>query len=55
VTAQHTRLLRIAGMISGGGRTLLNLIDHIDRDELDAEVACIIASRASGRSGEEAL
>jgi phosphoribosylglycinamide formyltransferase-1 len=37
--------LRLAGLISGGGRTLLNLHDTIGRGELDAEVALVIASR----------
>lgn len=37
--------LRIAGLISGGGRTLLNLHDAIGRGELDAEIAVVIASR----------
>ncbi|MFW6066213.1 MAG: phosphoribosylglycinamide formyltransferase, partial [Planctomycetota bacterium] len=37
--------LRLAGLISGGGRTILNLLDCIDRGELDAELPLVIASR----------
>lgn len=36
---------RLAGLISGGGRTLLNLADAIDRGDLDAEIAVAISSR----------
>lgn len=37
--------LRIAGMISGGGRTLMNLASRIDRGELAASIDLVIASR----------
>ena len=40
-----TRPARLVCMISGGGRTVLNLQDAIDRGELDAEIALVIASR----------
>lgn len=36
---------RLVCLISGGGRTVLNLQDQIDRGELDAEIAMVIASR----------
>ncbi len=36
---------RIAALISGGGRTLLNLIDTIDAGQLNACVPVVIASR----------
>ena len=36
---------RLAGLISGGGRTLLNLAAAIDRGDLDAEIAIAISSR----------
>lgn len=36
---------RLAVLLSGGGRTLLNLADQIDAGRLDAEVALVIASR----------
>ena len=37
--------LRLAVLISGGGSTLLNLLDTIARGELSASVECVIASR----------
>jgi phosphoribosylglycinamide formyltransferase 1 len=36
---------RLAVLISGGGRTLLNILDHIRRGELRAEVPLVIASK----------
>ncbi|HVA46079.1 MAG TPA: phosphoribosylglycinamide formyltransferase [Pirellulales bacterium] len=36
--------LRLAVLISGGGTTLLNLIDKIGRGELDARIAVVVAS-----------
>jgi formyltetrahydrofolate-dependent phosphoribosylglycinamide formyltransferase len=35
---------RVCVMISGGGRTLINLLDHIERGSLKAKVAVVIAS-----------
>jgi len=40
-----SRPLRIGALISGGGRTLLNIADEIDAGRLDAEIALVIASR----------
>ncbi len=37
--------LRLAVLISGGGSTLLNLLDKIALGELNASVECVIASR----------
>jgi formyltetrahydrofolate-dependent phosphoribosylglycinamide formyltransferase len=37
--------LRLGILLSGGGRTLQNLLDHIDRGSLHAEIAVAIASR----------
>ncbi len=39
--------LRIGALISGGGRTLVNLADQIDAGTLDARIAVVISSRAS--------
>ena len=36
---------RLVLMISGGGRTALNIADEIDSGNLDAEIAMVIASR----------
>lgn len=44
--AQAARL-RLVGMLSGGGRTLLNLLDAIDSGRLSATVDLAIASRPS--------
>jgi formyltetrahydrofolate-dependent phosphoribosylglycinamide formyltransferase len=40
-----SRRLRLAALISGGGRTLLNLADRIEQGTLDATVELVIASR----------
>ncbi len=37
--------LRLGVLLSGGGRTLLNILDEIRAGRLDAEVAVVIASR----------
>ena len=39
--------LRIAALISGGGRTLLNILDQIEAGELNASVELVIASRGA--------
>ena len=39
------RPTRIGVLLSGGGRTLQNLIDCIDRGNLDAEIGCVISDR----------
>lgn len=36
---------RLVLLISGGGRTALNILDEIERGALDAEIALVIASR----------
>lgn len=40
----QTRTARLAVMLSGGGRSLMNLLDAIDRGELSASVELVIAS-----------
>lgn len=35
----------LAVLLSGGGRSLENLIEHIDRGELDARIAVVVGSR----------
>ena len=37
--------LRLAALLSGGGRTLLNLVDRIEDGTLPAEVGLVVASR----------
>ena len=36
----------LAVLLSGSGRTLKNLIEHIDRGQLDANIAVVVGSRA---------
>lgn len=37
--------VRLAVLLSGGGTTLQNIIDHVERGELVAQVSCVISSR----------
>jgi phosphoribosylglycinamide formyltransferase 1 len=39
------RPIRIGALISGGGRTVLNIADSIERDELPIEIGVVIAHR----------
>ncbi len=49
---EPARKFRLAALISGGGTTLKNLIDQIERGTLDVEIAVVIAStpKAGGLS-----
>ncbi len=40
------RPMRLACLVSGGGRSLMNLQDRIDRGELDAHIVLVLATRA---------
>ncbi len=42
---RKTKTLRLGVLLSGGGRTLLNILQTIEAGKLDAEVAVVIASR----------
>ena len=44
--------VRLTGMLSGGGRTLLNLLDAIDAGHLDASMPHAISSRADAPGAE---
>ena len=48
------RPLRIGALISGGGRTLLNLADCINRSELNACIAAVVSSRSNAAGVERA-
>jgi formyltetrahydrofolate-dependent phosphoribosylglycinamide formyltransferase len=48
------RKVRLAVMLSGGGRTLQNLIDCIARGELDAEIVLVISSLSQVKGVERA-
>lgn len=41
-----TKSLRLGVLLSGGGRTMVNLAESIGRGELDAEIATVISSRS---------
>ena len=45
MTVESAGKLRLGVLLSGGGRTLLNICDEIDAGRLDAEVAAVIVSR----------
>ncbi len=44
-TVTSQRRLRLGVMIGGGGRTLINLADSIDRGEIDASIELVLAPR----------
>ncbi len=46
--------IRLAVLLSGSGTTLQNIIEHIDQGKLDAEVVCVISSRANAYGLERA-
>lgn len=46
--------VRLGVLISGGGRTLLNIVDCINKGELNAEVALVICSRSTVAGVERA-
>lgn len=49
-----TAPLRIAALLSGGGRTLMNLVDRIDDAKLNARIDTVISSRADAPGVERA-
>jgi phosphoribosylglycinamide formyltransferase 1 len=51
----NARPLRLAVLISGGGRTMLNLMDQIKAGRLNAEIALVICSRTQIAGYEKAL
>ncbi|MBN2310788.1 MAG: phosphoribosylglycinamide formyltransferase [Candidatus Hydrogenedentes bacterium] len=46
--------IKVAVLLSGSGTTLQNLIDRIERGELDASIACVVSSRKSAFGLERA-
>lgn len=46
--------LRLGILLSGGGRTMVNLQECIDRGELDAEIVCVVSSRSTVAGVERA-
>lgn len=45
---------RIGILLSGTGRTLVNILEHIHTGDLDAEIACVIADRNGVRGLDHA-
>jgi len=45
MTEDKIKKLRLGALISGGGRTLMNILDYIKAGKLHAEVVIVIASR----------
>jgi len=48
------RIIRLGVLISGGGRTLMNILKHIEEGRLSAEVAVVISSRSAVAGVERA-
>ena len=48
------RPLRLVVLLSGGGRTLLNLLDHVEAGTLSAEVPLVVSSRRTAKGAERA-
>jgi len=46
--------LRLAVLLSGGGRTMVNLAGAIERGELEARIVCVISSRGDVGGVEQA-
>ena len=53
-TRDERRIIRLGVLISGGGRTVINILDHIKRGKLNAEVAVVISSRSTVAGVERA-
>jgi phosphoribosylglycinamide formyltransferase-1 len=56
VTSNKSRTMpiRLGVLISGGGTTLMNILDYIKKDKLNAEVAVVISSRSTVTGVEKA-
>jgi len=53
-TEQNRKPVRLGVLISGGGRTLLNIFEQIKQGRLNAEVAVVISSRSTVAGVERA-
>lgn len=53
-TSDEGRIIRLGVLISGGGRTLMNILEHIKQGRLNAEVAVVISSRSAAAGVERA-
>jgi phosphoribosylglycinamide formyltransferase 1 len=46
--------VRVAVLVSGNGSNLQSIIDHMEADELDASIVCVISNRAEAYALERA-
>jgi len=53
-TSNERRTIRLGVLISGGGRTLMNILKHIKEGRLNAEVGVVISSRSAVAGVERA-
>ena len=52
--SQNKEPIRLGVLISGGGTTLMNILEYIKRGRLNAEVAVVISSRSTAAGVEKA-
>ncbi len=52
--AQNKKPVRLGALISGGGTTLMNILEYIKQGRLNAEVAVVISSRSTVAGVEKA-
>ncbi len=52
--ASNKTAIRLGVLISGGGTTLMNILEHIKKGRLNAEVAVVISSRSTAAGVEKA-
>jgi len=53
-TTKRERPIRLGVLISGGGTTLMNILEYIKQGRLNAEVAVVISSRSTAAGVEKA-
>jgi formyltetrahydrofolate-dependent phosphoribosylglycinamide formyltransferase len=53
-TTKREKLIRLGVLISGGGTTLMNILEYIKHGKLNAEVAVVISSRSTVAGVEKA-
>jgi len=46
--------IRLGVLISGGGRTMMNILEHINKGNLDAKITVVISSRSTVAGAEKA-
>ncbi len=51
---QNKKPIRLGVLISGGGTTLMNILEHINKGQLNAEVAVVISSLSTAAGVERA-